>query len=96
MRRFQLGEEIRVGINLESKEYNERWFTEIRAWKLDSASAASAQYAPPAQQYAQAPQYGAPASTPQYSAPAPVPTFEPAQPKNDNFFKPDEQDDLPF
>ena len=94
LRRFQLGEDMRVGINLESKEFKERWFTEIRAWKLDSASGASNQFAPPSQQYAQAPQYGAPA--PQYSAPAQVPNFEPAQPKNDNFFKADDQDDLPF
>jgi len=91
LRSFQLGQEIRVSINLESKEYNERWFTEIRAWKLDPASANGQQSAP---QYSSPQQFSAPA--PQYGAPAQVPNFQPAETKNENFFKTEEQDDLPF
>lgn len=29
------GEEIRVAIDLESREYNGRWYTEVKAWKVD-------------------------------------------------------------
>lgn len=28
------GEQVEVSINLESREYNGRWYTEARAWKL--------------------------------------------------------------
>lgn len=28
------GERVEVSINIESKEYNGRWYTEARAWKL--------------------------------------------------------------
>lgn len=32
------GEKISVAINLESREYNGRWFTEARAWKMSRAA----------------------------------------------------------
>ena len=28
--------ELTVSINLESREYNNRWYTEVRAWKFDA------------------------------------------------------------
>ena len=34
------GEMVEVAINLESREYNGRWYTEARAWKLTRAAAA--------------------------------------------------------
>lgn len=30
-----LGQEIEVHINIESREYNEKWFSNINAWKID-------------------------------------------------------------
>jgi hypothetical protein len=32
-----IGSEVRVSINLESREYNERWYTDVRAWKIEAA-----------------------------------------------------------
>jgi len=29
------GQEVEVHINIESREYNEKWFTNISAWKID-------------------------------------------------------------
>lgn len=29
------GQKITVGINIESREFNERWFTDVKIWKLD-------------------------------------------------------------
>jgi hypothetical protein len=29
------GDMLKVSVNLESREYNERWYTEARAWKID-------------------------------------------------------------
>ena len=34
------GEKVSVSINVESREYNGRWFTEARAWKMSRAAAA--------------------------------------------------------
>ena len=31
---LKAGEQVEVSINLESREYNGRWYTEARAWKL--------------------------------------------------------------
>ncbi|MFC2111618.1 DUF3127 domain-containing protein [Bacteroidota bacterium] len=33
------GEEIKVSFNLESREYNERWFHNINAWKIEKLAA---------------------------------------------------------
>ena len=30
-----LGQEIEVHINIESREYNEKWFSNINAWRID-------------------------------------------------------------
>ena len=37
-----VGEMVNVSVDLESREYNGRWYTEARAWKLDKSGSASA------------------------------------------------------
>jgi hypothetical protein len=32
---IQLGEEVTVSVDIESREYQGRWFTNINAWKVD-------------------------------------------------------------
>jgi hypothetical protein len=91
LRRFQPGDDIKVSFNLESREYNERWFTEVRVWKLDQAGAISAN---PAQAM---PSYQAPAQ----SAPSNMPgqNFQQTPPASaaPNFFESgDDSNDLPF
>ncbi len=34
---FKIGEEIKVSYNLESREYNGKWFTEVKPWKIERA-----------------------------------------------------------
>lgn len=34
--------EITASINIESREYNGRWYTDVRAWKVDVSGATSA------------------------------------------------------
>jgi len=34
------GEEVTVSFNIESREYNERWYTDLRAWKITKGSQA--------------------------------------------------------
>jgi hypothetical protein len=42
------GEKITASINIESREYNGRWYTDVRAWKIQKDSgAASNRNAPP-------------------------------------------------
>lgn len=35
------GEEITASINVESREYNERWYTDVKAWKIQKGMVAS-------------------------------------------------------
>ena len=34
IRKKVIGEEITVSINVESREYNGRWYTEVKGWKI--------------------------------------------------------------
>ena len=36
---FKQGEELEVSFNLESREFNGRWFHNVNAWKIDRAQA---------------------------------------------------------
>ena len=35
---LQQNEDVTLSIELESREYNNRWYTDVRAWKVDRAS----------------------------------------------------------
>jgi hypothetical protein len=32
---FKIGDILNVNVDIESKEYNNRWFTEVKAWKIN-------------------------------------------------------------
>ena len=32
------GEKVKVSFNLSSREYNGRWYTDVRAWRIESAA----------------------------------------------------------
>ncbi len=36
------GEMVTVGVNIESREYNGKWYTDIKAWKVDKQGGAPA------------------------------------------------------
>jgi hypothetical protein len=91
LRKYQVGDDVKASINIESREYNERWYTEVRAWKLDPATAGAPTSGGPAPQ-----QNYNPAPQGQGYTPSPTPAFQPVSNDNDSFFKSDEQDDLPF
>ena len=40
------GDKVNISINIESREYNGRWFTEIRAWKVNRPADAPVPVAP--------------------------------------------------
>lgn len=83
---LNVGDVIKLSFDIESREYNGRWFTSIRGWKSEPAVAAgmaapmSGAPAFPEPMAPAAPAYGAPA------APAPFPGATESAPN----------DDLPF
>lgn len=79
---FQLGSLITVSFDLESREYNGRWYTDVRAWKVDAATPAAVAGVPnPAQGYAQQPQAYAPQGYAQPQQPMYPPQGYPQQPQ---------------
>lgn len=42
------GDEVKAQISIESREYNERWYTDVRAWEIERLSAASGAQPQPA------------------------------------------------
>ena len=63
LERFQIGDSVKVSFNISSREYNGRWYTDLRAWRLDSSGEAASAAAPaqaPAQPAAQPAQTQAP------------------------------------
>ncbi len=39
---FSEGDTLRVSFNISSREYNGRWYTDLRAWRVENAAAAAA------------------------------------------------------
>lgn len=35
LKKFAVGNDVKAALNIESREYNGRWYTDIRAWKID-------------------------------------------------------------
>ena len=66
---LEVGQEVRLSFDIESREYNGRWYTSIRGWKAEQIAAPGAQ----------------PAAAPMQAAPAPAPAPVPTPPfMNDN------------
>ena len=64
LEKYQVGDKVKISFNLSSREFNGRWYTDVRAWRIEPAG----QAAP-----AQAEAYSQPA--PAYQA-APAPTID--------------------
>ena len=44
--KYQVGDKVRVSFNLGSREYNGRWYTDVRVWRIEPAVAQPVQAAP--------------------------------------------------
>ena len=38
---LQIGNELKIDFDIESRDYNGRWYTDIKAWKMEPASSGS-------------------------------------------------------
>ena len=41
LKSIQPGSDVKVSFNVESREYNGRWYTDIKAWRVESAGSGS-------------------------------------------------------
>lgn len=88
---LQEGQMVKLSFDIESREYNGRWYTSIRGWKAEPADAQAPVYAgAPAGAPAAAPAVG---GAPVQPAVAPA---APAAPAPDFMNEPSNADDLPF
>ena len=39
LRNLQPGSDVKVSFNVESREFNGRWYTDVKAWKIETGSA---------------------------------------------------------
>lgn len=60
-----VGEEVTLSFDINSREFNGRWYTDISGWKVEKGAPAASAAAP-----APAPSYGTPAAAPAPAAPA--------------------------
>ena len=62
--KYQVGDKVKISFNLSSREYNGRWYSDVRAWRIEPAGAA-----PQTSGYAQPTEgFSAPVSAPMPSA----------------------------
>ena len=40
--RYNINDEVKLSVNLESREYNGRWYTDVRFWKIETATGTAA------------------------------------------------------
>ena len=36
LEKYQIGDKVKVSFNISSREYNNRWYTDLRAWKIET------------------------------------------------------------
>ena len=82
---MQVGQDVTVSIDIESREFNGRWYTDVRAWNVLNGvqlagapapgfAAAPTQPAAPAPGFASTPAQPAPQAAPAQPSPAAIPT----------------------
>lgn len=56
--KYQVGDKVKIAFNLSSREYNGRWYTDVRAWRIEPAGSQ------PSAPQVQTPRVQAPVSAP--------------------------------
>lgn len=84
--KFSVGDHVNVAFNVSSREYNGRWYTDLRMWKISAAGSSAQAPAAPAAPAAMAPMAS---SVPAGFQAAPAPTLADLPADSG-------EDDLPF
>ena len=96
---IQLGEEINVFFDINAREYQGRWYNDIRAWRVDRVTPGEVPapgVMPGSQAFAGQPAGVAPAASPMGTAPMAAPAQPAATQAPVDFTEGDNTDDLPF
>lgn len=86
---LQVGDLVTIYVNIESREFNGRWYTDVRAWKCENGDTRGAEGQPAAPSGYTSPIVPGTAEQPAFAAPV-VPQFSPEA------TAPNPTDDLPF
>ena len=87
---LQAGNVVTISVNIESREFNGRWYTDVRAWKVENGDTRAEGAAPaPAPEYVNPIVPGTAGSAPSFVEPV-IPQFPGAA------AAPNPTDDLPF
>ena len=86
LKSFTLDDTIKATFSAESREYNERWYTELRAFRIEQGDDSGQESRPAA---------SAPSSRPAAQAPAPARAASSPMPFSNSSFD-EETNDLPF
>lgn len=62
---LEVGDTVKVSFDIESRDYNGRWYTDIRAWRAEKVDTGAAPAAAPAPAAPAAPAPAGPAPTPE-------------------------------
>lgn len=81
---LKVGDKIKANIDLQSREYNGRWYTDVKVWRLEKVTTEPIQTPPP----------DGGNSTSETTPPPPPPSEDPTSTKGDA--SAEEEDDLPF
>jgi hypothetical protein len=46
VKKLKVGDSVSIGFNIESREFNNKWYTDLRAWKIAKSSATTAKNIP--------------------------------------------------
>lgn len=89
LEKYQIGDTVKVSFNISSREYNNRWYTDLRAWKIEGEAPVPENYTT---DYAPTGMVGSGAST----APDPVDAASTKHGFIGEGNTGDTEDDLPF
>ncbi len=46
IKKLRIGDKVKIGINIESREFNEKWYTDVKAWRIEMLDASTPQAMP--------------------------------------------------
>lgn len=55
LNRYNINDNVKVSVNVESREYNGKWYTDVRSWKIEPAGASTGAPQNQGENYSQAP-----------------------------------------
>lgn len=55
LKNFEIGDQVKAMVDIESREFNGKWYTNVKAWQVEKVGSPAASYPEPPQGLPQAP-----------------------------------------